>query len=200
MPATAESKTKQRPFPRDCPNCRRKEVVLAIVPYSLQVKYEGKLYTVDIPALETPRCKSCEQVVFGVSVEKQINTAERTLLRLLQPAEIREGRERLGLSRDELSDRLGVSEPVLADWEDDISIQPRTADKLLRMFFAFPEVRRALDGKNHDVGIGVLVRIMSIEGRQAAMAAGLVVFLIWAKRSGGWPFGASDSVNGDSIS
>lgn len=157
MPTVVENKTKQRAFPRDCPNCGRQEVDLAVVPYSLQANYEGQLVTIEIPELETPRCRSCGQLVFGVGVEKQINAAERTLLRLLQPTEIRKSRERHGLTRSELAKRLGVSEAALADWEDDISIQPRTADNLLRVFFAFPEVRAALDGRERDVGLGVLV-------------------------------------------
>ena len=157
MPSTLDNKTKQRPFPRDCPKCGRQEVVLAVVPYSLQAKHDGDLHTIEIPELESPRCRACGQLVFGVGVEKQINAAERTLLRLLKPAEIRDGRERLGLTQSELANRLGVSETALADWEADISIQPRTADNLLRVFFAFPEVRSALNGKELDVSLGVLV-------------------------------------------
>src|SRR5687768_7565551 len=107
MPTLAENKTKQRAFPRDCPNCGRQGVVQAVVPYSLQSKYEGQLVTIEIPELESPRCRSCGQLVFGVAVERQINAAQRTLLRLLQPTEIRDGRERHGLTRSELAKRLG---------------------------------------------------------------------------------------------
>lgn len=144
MQTTIETKTKSRPCPRDCFRCRKSEVYPTVVPYSLQVKYEDSLYTVEIRELETPRCRACGEIVFDNHVDEQINAAQRKLLRLLQPAEIREGRERLGLTRDELAKRLGVTEAALADWEDDISIQPRNVDNLMRVFFAFPEVRAVL--------------------------------------------------------
>ena len=153
---TIETKFKSRPFPRDCFRCGKREVYRTIIPYSLQVKYEDVLHPLDLPQLETPRCRACDEIVFDTHVDMQINSAQRTLLHLLQPEQIRDGRERLDLTRGELAKRLGVSEAALADWEDDISIQPRTADNLLRVFFAFPEVRSALDGQERDVGLGVL--------------------------------------------
>jgi DNA-binding transcriptional regulator YiaG len=156
MATTVERPAKQRPFPRFCANCGKQEVVLAVVPYSREFKYDNELYTIDIPNLESPRCRSCGQLVFGVNVDKQINAAERAQLKLLSASQIREGRERLGLSRVELAGRIGVAESALADWEDDFSIQPRTADKLMRVFFAFPEVRAALSGATNDAGLAVL--------------------------------------------
>ena len=157
MQSTTEIKGKGRPFPRDCHRCGKREVYPAVIPYTLQVKYEESLHTLDIPHLETPRCRACDEIVFDTHVDEQINAAQRTQLHLLQPAEIRDGRERLGLTRTELAKRLGVAETTLADWEDDIALQSRTADKLMRMFFTFPEVRAALDGIGGDVGSGVLV-------------------------------------------
>jgi DNA-binding transcriptional regulator YiaG len=156
MATTIDRPAKQRPFPRFCANCGKQEVVLAVVPYSREFKYDDELYTIDIPNLESPRCRACGQLVFGVNVDKQIHAAERLELKLLSSTQIREGRERLGLSRGELAGRLGISEATLADWEDDITIQPRTADNLLRVFFAFPEVRAALNGAERDAGLGVL--------------------------------------------
>jgi DNA-binding transcriptional regulator YiaG len=132
-------------------------VELTVFPYSLEIKHDDELHTIDIPGLEAPRCRSCGQLVFGVSVERQINSAQRRKLRLLQPAEVRQGRENLGLSRAEFAKRLGIAEAAFADWEDDISVQPRTADNLMRVFFAFPEVRAALTGSQRDESLGVLV-------------------------------------------
>ena len=157
MQVSTEIKVKHRPFPRDCYRCGKREVYLAVVPYTLQVKYDESLHTLNFPQLETPRCRACGEIVFDNHVDEQINAAQRTRLHLLQPAEIRDGRERLGLSRSKLAKRLGVAETTLADWEDDIPLQSRTADNLLRVFFTFPEVRAALAGMQHDVGLGVLV-------------------------------------------
>jgi DNA-binding transcriptional regulator YiaG len=126
------------------------------MPYTLQVNFEDALHTLDIPELETPRCRACGEVVFDAHVDAQINAAQRRQLGLLQPAQIRDGRERLSLTRGDLAGRLGVAEAALADWEDDITIQPRTADNLMRVFFAFPEVRAALNSTQRDASLGVL--------------------------------------------
>lgn len=157
MAPTVDRPVKQRPFPRSCPNCGKQEVRLAVVPYSRQFKYDSELHTIDIAELESPRCGACGQLVFGVSVDKQIHAAQRAHLKLLQAAQIRDGRERLGMTRGELAGRLGVAETSLADWEDDISIQPRATDNLMRVFFAFPEVRAVLDGRERHANLGVLV-------------------------------------------
>jgi DNA-binding transcriptional regulator YiaG len=157
MQTATECASKSRPFPRDCYRCGKREVYPAVIPYSVELDFEGAQHVVDIPQLETPRCRACGEIIFDASVDAQINTAERTHLRLLQPVEIRAGRARLALSRVELATRLGVAEAALADWEEDISIQSRAADNLLRVFFAFPEVRAALSGKERDAALGVLV-------------------------------------------
>jgi DNA-binding transcriptional regulator YiaG len=156
MITTLEGKSKQHPFPRFCPNCGKQEVVLTTVPYSLHFKYDDESHALEIQNLESPRCRACGQLVFGISVDRQFIAAERNYLGLLHAGQIRAGRERVGLTRSELAIRLGISESALADWEDDISIQSRTADNLMRVFFAFPEVRAALVGMKHDSELGVL--------------------------------------------
>jgi DNA-binding transcriptional regulator YiaG len=155
MTTTLEHPVKQKPFPRLCFNCGKHEVFLAVVPYSREFKYEDKLYSVDLPTLESPRCRACGELSFGVNVDIQVVTAERKVLRLLSGTQIRAGRERLGMTPADLANLLGVSETALTKWEDDFSLQPRTADNLLRVFFAFPEARAALNGQQH-AGLGVL--------------------------------------------
>ena len=157
MASTLERPVKQKPYPWFCGNCGKQEVILAIVPYTAEFRYEGTLHSVDLPNLESPRCRACGQLVFGVNVDIQVVAAERKLLQLLSGVQIRAGRERLGLTQAELASLLGVSESALVNWEDDFSIQSRTADKLMRVFFAFPEVRAALSGSMSDIGLGVLV-------------------------------------------
>jgi len=156
MTTTLERPVKQKPFPWLCFNCGKQEVLLAVVPYSRQFKYEDKLYSVDLPNLESPRCRVCGQLSFGVNVDIQVIAAERKVLHLLSGSQIRAGRERLGMNHAELAALLGVSENDLARWEDDFSLQPRTADNLLRVFFAFPEVRSALNVTERDASLGVL--------------------------------------------
>jgi formylmethanofuran dehydrogenase subunit E len=68
-----------RPFPWVCPRCRRKEVVLAAVPYSTERLYEGRRVKVDIPELMVPRCARCGELVFNYKAEEQILDAVRRL-------------------------------------------------------------------------------------------------------------------------
>jgi putative zinc finger/helix-turn-helix YgiT family protein len=157
MSTMLERKTKEKPFPRFCPHCGRQEVVLAVVPYALQVKHDEVLHDIEIPHLETSRCRSCGQMVFGNRADEQISAAVRSQLHLLGPTEIRDSRNRLGLTLDVMAERLGVSGELLSKWEEDLAIQPRAADNLMRVFFAFSNVREVLTGKMQNPQLGVLV-------------------------------------------
>lgn len=128
-----------------------------MIPYATEIKYDSILQPISIPALAIARCQSCGEIVFSNDAQVQINAALRSRLRLLQPEEIRAERVRLGITLAELSDRLGVSEQVVSDWEEDIAIQPRVVDNLLRVYFALPEARAILVGNQVDSQVGLLV-------------------------------------------
>lgn len=141
---TAEVRTGPRPFPWHCPKCRKKEVRPALVSYRCDMTHDGQLHTVEVPQLSVPRCGNCGELVFNDDAEAQIRRALRTQLRLLTPEEIQTARTGLGLSQAALADRLGVTEATISRWETEAQIQSRALDNLLRVFFAFPEVRSVL--------------------------------------------------------
>ena len=60
------------------------------------------------------------------------------------PDHIRERRQALGLTREELARRLGVTDTSLAAWEEGDQLQPRSVNHLLDLFFAYPNVRTHL--------------------------------------------------------
>src|SRR5262245_25135718 len=66
-----------RPFPWTCPNCRRKEVRLATIPYQCQRFDNGQAVTVVVPALHVPKCGHCAELIFTYDTEEQINAAVR---------------------------------------------------------------------------------------------------------------------------
>ena len=78
-------------------------------------------------------------------------------MRLLAPEQIREGRDALALSEEQLGERLGVAQETIARWETGGVIQPRAMDNLLRVYFAFPEVRKALRGPDQATELGVTI-------------------------------------------
>ena len=133
-PTTAEvRKGRDRPFPWVCANCLKDEVYPVTMPYTTEVKHDGRMYKLTIPALTIPKCRACGELVFSIRVDDQIVAALRAEARLLTPQQIREGREALGLQSKELAERLGVAKETLSRWETGMMIQSRAMDNLLRV-------------------------------------------------------------------
>jgi putative zinc finger/helix-turn-helix YgiT family protein len=157
---TPESKTaevrkgRDRPFPWVCANCLKDEVYPVTMPYTTEVKHDGRMYKLTIPALTIPKCRACGELVFSLRVDDQIVAALRAEARLLTPEQIRQGREALGLQSKELAERLGVAKETLSRWETGMMIQSRAMDNLLRAYFAVPEVRAVLRGAEQDPALG----------------------------------------------
>jgi putative zinc finger/helix-turn-helix YgiT family protein len=151
---TTEVRTSSRPFPWYCPKCRNKEVRPALISYRCDMAHDGQLHSVEVPQLTVPRCGHCGELVFNDDAEAQIRRVLRKQLHLLTPEEIRTARLGLGLSEKDLADRLGVGEAAISRWETETQIQSRALDNLLRVFFAFPEVRSVLLGANQDPHLG----------------------------------------------
>jgi putative zinc finger/helix-turn-helix YgiT family protein len=153
----ADSQTKCRPFPWRCPTCGKLAVHPANMPYTSEVNYDDQIHVVHVPEMMIPRCRECGELVFSGNIDEPIYDALRSQLQLLKKDELRAGRERVGLSQSALASRLGVSEKTIADWEDGLTIQSRAMDNFLRVYFAIPEVRAVLTGKEQNPALGVLV-------------------------------------------
>jgi putative zinc finger/helix-turn-helix YgiT family protein len=66
------------------------------------------------------------------------DTRLRREARLLTPEEIREGREKLGLTQKQFANLLGVGEATVSRWETGVQIQQRAMDRFLRVCLASP--------------------------------------------------------------
>ena len=148
-------KRRDRPFPWPCANCLKDEVYPVTMPYTTEVKHDGRTYKLTIPALTIPKCRSCGELVFSNSVDDQIIAALRAEARLLTPEQIKAGRKALGLKSKELAQRLGVATATVSRWEKKMMIQSRAMDNLLRVFFAVPEARAVLRGPEQDAALGL---------------------------------------------
>jgi DNA-binding transcriptional regulator YiaG len=143
-----------RPFPWPCRQCGQETVVPTRIDYTCDINYDGQLVSISTHDLEIPICSNCGEKVFTEKVDDQINAALLSQLQLLTPAEIREGINRLGLSRKEVADRLGIAEELLWRWANGFSIQSRAMDNYLRVFFQFPQVREMLSTPPIEAGLG----------------------------------------------
>jgi putative zinc finger/helix-turn-helix YgiT family protein len=127
------------------------------LPYSTVVQYDGRGYTVELPEFRVPRCKNCGAMVFDDPANDQITDALRRQVGLLSPDRIRSNRESLGLTQRDFANLLGVGESTVSRWETGSQIQQRSLDRLMRLFFAFPEVREALIGLDRLADLGMQV-------------------------------------------
>jgi len=114
------------------------------ISYDAEVRHDGRLYTFTIPDLDIPVCQACGNKVFTEKVDDQISAALRFELDLLTPEKMREALGQISMTQKEAAERLGIAEATLSRWLNHAQIQSRAMDNLLRVFFAFPQVRTAL--------------------------------------------------------
>ena len=143
-PRDAGRVTGDRPYPWLCPECLQLAVRPVTIAYKARLKHDGIEYIIDIPDLQIPKCGNCGELLFTNQVDDQIWQALRGELGLLAPSSIRAVRKDLGLSQSQLAKQLGVAVATVSRWETGALIQSRAMDKLLRLYFTFPEVRAAL--------------------------------------------------------
>ena len=122
--------------------------------YTARVKHDGVVYELHLPSLEVPRCQTCGETYSTDAIDEKVSDSLRERLRFLTPAQIRKGIEQLGLKQQELAERLGVAPETISRWVNGALIQSRAMDNLLRLYFAFPEVRQALRGPSQARNLG----------------------------------------------
>jgi putative zinc finger/helix-turn-helix YgiT family protein len=144
----------ERPFPWRCRHCGESQVVMTKVSYDAEVRHDGRLCTFTVPDLDIPVCQSCGTKVFTEKVDDQISAALRSFLHLLTPKEMHEALRRVTMTQKEAAKRLGIAEATLSRWLNKTQIQSRAMDNLLRVFFAFPQVRAALNREGRDPELG----------------------------------------------
>jgi putative zinc finger/helix-turn-helix YgiT family protein len=153
----ADKVVRSKPFPWKCSACGADSVYQEIVSYPASIGYDGRAYRFPVDGLKSPQCRKCGKIHPDAEANKQISLAFRAHAKLLTPEQIRRNREELGLTQQQLASALGVADTTLSRWETGKQIQQRSLDKALRIYFAFPGVRRALadDSRFAQLGIDV---------------------------------------------
>jgi DNA-binding transcriptional regulator YiaG len=149
-----QEERKSGPFPWPCSNCLTRTVAPTVIPYTAKVKHDGTVYDLHFSALAVPRCQTCGETYSSTAVDDRISEALRSRLRLLTPAQIRKGIEKLGVAEGEVAKRLGVDQDTISRWVNGTLIQSRAMDNFLRVYFAIPEVRAVLQGTKQDPNLG----------------------------------------------
>lgn len=112
--------------------------------YSTSFEHDGRTDEISVSQLKAARCENCGETVLDDEANQQISAAIRAHLGLLSPDQIRQHREHLGIERGELASALGIAEASLSRLESGGQIQPRTVDRLLRLYFGSEQVRTVL--------------------------------------------------------
>jgi putative zinc finger/helix-turn-helix YgiT family protein len=154
-----KSHSQGRAFPWRCPECGKKEVRSATVRHASEVRYDGRVYTVEVPRLRVPRCRACGELVFDNSADEQIAAALREQLGLLSTTQIRENREKLGLSQRDMAEQMGVAVETISRWENGALTQTRAMDRYLRVYFGVPAARAELVKVGALPSLGMQVKI-----------------------------------------
>ena len=126
-----------------------------MAPYSTRIEHDGATYDLVIRDFEAPRCEPCGEVQLTATADAQIRAALRKVVSLLSAEEIRRNRQELGLTQKALAEHLGAAEATISRWETGSLIQSKAMDNLLRVYFAFPQVRAALMGGSQELGIRI---------------------------------------------
>jgi putative zinc finger/helix-turn-helix YgiT family protein len=127
-----------RTYPKRCGKCGQKRMQLATVQYATTIDHDGRAYLVEIPALTVPQCDNCHSISIDDAADQQISSAFRRVAGLLAPEEIRQGREKMGLTQKQFANLLGVGEATVSRWETGAQIQQRALDRFLRVCLASP--------------------------------------------------------------
>jgi HTH-type transcriptional regulator / antitoxin MqsA len=148
---------KARPFPWKCRKCGRNAVRAAIVSYPVEIDHDGRVYAITVHGLKSPLCQECGQVFPDAGANRQLSQEFPRQAKLLTPQQIRRNREALGLTQKQLANIFGFAEATVSRWETGSQFQQRSLDNFLRVFFAFPEVRKALMDAQHVQKLGLVV-------------------------------------------
>lgn len=137
-----------KPPPWKCASCGQRSLVPETLDYPVELEHDGLRYSFVVPALQVSRCQQCGSIVLGDEANAAITAALRREAGLLAPADIQTQRAASGLTQAQLAELLQVPEWTVTRLESGGQVQTRALDRLMRIVFDFPEVRRRFVGTN----------------------------------------------------
>jgi len=142
--ALSTSRAGEKPYPKTCAACGGAVEVCAEA-----ISTELRGVTIRVDGVEHGRCRSCGEVYLTLDAADFVQLeAARRLRRvrgLLTPDEIRTIRTSLGLSQAGFERLLGTGPKTVVRWEKGTVFQSATADGLMRLLAARPELAALLE-------------------------------------------------------
>jgi len=99
------------------------------------------------PHSEWAECTACGEKVLSEALDQRIEQEQYRVQGLLCPAEVREIRERTGLSQLQMARLLGIGDKTYARWEAGLTVQNKSTDNLIRLAADHPELFAELEAQ-----------------------------------------------------
>ncbi len=137
-------------YPKTCGECGGAvSLSCAEVPVALRGE------TIMVPNLEHGLCEGCGEVFLDLrgmeQLQKEAVKCSKQAKGLLTPDEVRALRHSLGRSQTAFEQLLGTGPKTVTRWEKGTVFQSATADRLMRLIRAMPEVVEVLEGEDNCV-------------------------------------------------
>lgn len=116
-----------------CPLCDHKTLVEMSGEYRFEPPPNIPRGPIVVSDASWLHCESCGEDILSSDLEAAISRERYRRLGLLAPEEIRQVRERTGLSAVDMSHLLGVGEKTYTRWENGRSLQTKASDTLIRL-------------------------------------------------------------------
>jgi len=137
-----------------CHECGSELVHRIAPPHHVKMRYEGSPYEVLVDTLPEWHCAACSVSITDGESDESLQDALRNHIGLLTPLQIKAGLRELGISQDKFAERLGCAAESVSRWLNGAVLQSRAYDRLMRIYFHFPEVRGVLENFKPDSNFG----------------------------------------------
>src|SRR2546421_12140352 len=145
-------KNGQHDGPRICPSCGAPSLERRFVKDRFEYGAEDKTVWVEAENVPVEICARCHETFSGPEAARVRHDAICKTLGLLTPSEIRNLRERLGMTQEQFADWTGIGVATISRWERGRWLQTRAHDRFLRTLHenrvlrevieSFPEAKR----------------------------------------------------------
>jgi DNA-binding transcriptional regulator YiaG len=137
-----------------CHECGKEFIHRIAPPRRVRMRYEGSPQDVLVEHLPEWHCAGCNVSITDGESDEAFQNALRKHIGLLSPQQIKAGLKELDISQDRFAERLGCAAESVSRWLNGAVLQSRAYDRLMRIYFHFPEVRGVLANFTPDSSFG----------------------------------------------
>jgi len=142
-PPTSRGKGGPKLHPKKCAQCGG-----AVQTSYGAIPFEVRGEIVQVAGIDHGECSSCGEVYLAIDGAERLQAeairASKAARQLLSPEEIKDLRHSLSLSQVAFEKLLGVGAKTVVRWEKGTVFQSATADRLMRLLRAMPELTTVL--------------------------------------------------------